>query len=213
MFGTTGRRKDTPSPRFVRASKGFVPHRVFAITQRLRHRNRSFERDGQKRFSRQRRTWTACSQANLTKIRYRHQHPPEPPKTLEPWESLIAWQKRKWNTRLDELNRWQRTEFRVLEKMNGERFTKYLRYEVGSVWAYVIDVQVSRVAVNLPRGFPALPKRNWDRLSRRNNQTCLNRPQPAWDICAHANEIKASRTGHWKSCLNLFTRSNRLSHP
>ncbi len=166
----------------------WADHRVFAIVQRVRSRNNSFVRDGQRRFSRQRRTWTASVQASCTKMHYRHGNPPELPSTLTPWDSLIVFQKRKWNTRLDELTRWQRTEYWALEKMNEARFERVLRYRVGSLWAYATDMQVTK-ANRMQRRPRRQPGRRtyWSQVLWRGH--ARSRREPAlsgWQMCPRA---------------------------
>ena len=128
---------------------------VHALRDRMRNRFRQFRsnRMEDKWINRKQRTWTSSCLANIVKMRHRIRHPLQPRARMGEWETLIAFQKRKWAQKLDPAAAWAMVEFRLLEKMNAHRF--WTRREHGSTWAYVANLLVT------------LNTRRWEKKERR----------------------------------------------
>lgn len=133
----------------------FSPAWIYRLQDRIRSRYRRFVSNSMedKWINRKERTWTSSCLANIVKMRHRMKYPLQAPARMGEWESLIAFQKRKWAQRLDPNAAWAQVEYRLLDKMNAHRFPAHK--EQGSTWAYVVNVLTT------------LTRRRWQKTERR----------------------------------------------
>ena len=137
--------------------------RLIVLRRRLQKRYKASIRVEHPHRERGKRTWTDASQANLTKLRYRHANPYQENERIADWDAVIQYQRRKLEIH-DPHHRWQRREFFILEKMNKAEFVQIDSIRYGSTWSYVATMQAIKGAkyISAGRRKPSLRK-HWSK--------------------------------------------------
>ena len=141
-------------------SRTWPEWRLVVLRRRLQKRYKARTLVARPHLKRRSRTWTDASQANLTKLRYRHTNPYQQNERIADWDAVIQCQR--WKLEIhDPYHRWQRREFFILEKMNKGEFVQIDSRRYGSAWSYVASMQATKTEKHnsTPRRTRSLRKR------------------------------------------------------